>query len=1190
MNLTPRVALLTLLVVVVLGAGTYLGYQELESRRAMELAKAAGKAAAEKQAKAAAQARAKVFMDPGPSQWLQQGLAPLWNALAKSKSTVLVVPPGNPEDRPGLDLTARIAFARALVDNLPAGAAALIPDPAFALAAIGEPRAIDENKLLKLLAPTSFESLVTGAFAMESGRVSLELRRTNVRTGSRKTFQAKVDLAANALPEQALAGVAAQAMRALEFEASPRAQPSPAVAPTLAFPSSPLAATTDAVDPQAGVWLQQLFGILHSPHFLADPRARERMFERSLWSLSGVGVDAADQAVLEARALANLGRREAALRVLEGAPASPEQAALRAYLNADLPDLKKAVGGIRRPVARLIAELELLSVRGEARELSQEPQRAELQRIVLSVPEPWQAIVTLHGLSSDPWNYPPAYAVKPVLERDFPVPDYGTQDILRGRAALGANPQDLKLEAEMMLSPLVHARKWREQRPDALCCAVPAARGHRPSATDYLGLLESHADALMLARLYFLREVQGNAQHALATAKLYDELLFAGGHPGVLMQRGAGYVPGSAGQQDPRSYDEVFDAARKIRAWIGHQSKAASWAARYWESSIGRAAIARGVQRSPEEMARTAGGLPLSGDVPARDVFLVDLASALSISPTDKKEEKAVLRSACAIAVDFYYPCEAYATVVHAHGQAEERAQVEALLRGRFIGYSEATEKKVYLLLEQGRSAESKQLLRDAIRTSPSAALYALLGTVLTDEGAYDEAAAVYSSLPALKAGGSNKVELSNYLRRAARRLLARGAAAQARPLMETAASNGDGSHANLEAGAYASHWRGDGELALQWLGALYQRYPNERTLGEVASMTFALGDQRAGWSVLESAPAGSPDFASFAAAAVGMRREGDGAARLLAWANAGRPGIYSWYLASAFRVLALDRSPASLDRVVEVERPIRLKFPGGYSFGVAAGARHTMTADDDALAWRATVDGYRGLLSGEFVPAADALSQLLARFDATGQPQGLGGPDNFWAMVPYTAYALVKAGRGEQASKMLERFDEARQRAAGRKNILVKRAPAFESHLVASVVAALSGNHAEGARSLRLAQANVPENAGGRLIPEDYQFAEIAEWLSRDTGNAAYLGVALDFARARQRFEPWTAWSYAFEATHARDQAARVRAAAIAMWLDPESRRLQALPVALRSAAKQSPQASPPFRKPAGGRREGKA
>lgn len=107
------VALSVVLVMVALGVGGWFVYQKRESQRAMELAKAAGKAAAEKQAKATAQARAKVFMDPGPSQWLQQGLAPLWIALAKSKSTVLVVPPGNPEDRPGLDVTARVAFARA---------------------------------------------------------------------------------------------------------------------------------------------------------------------------------------------------------------------------------------------------------------------------------------------------------------------------------------------------------------------------------------------------------------------------------------------------------------------------------------------------------------------------------------------------------------------------------------------------------------------------------------------------------------------------------------------------------------------------------------------------------------------------------------------------------------------------------------------------------------------------------------------------------------------------------------------------------------------------------------------------------------------------------------------------------------------------------------------------------------------
>jgi tetratricopeptide (TPR) repeat protein len=1196
MNNKRKVALLSALCIVALGEGGYLAYDSFETKRAAEAAAAVARAT-EQRLKQQAQAEREVqegllrsLTNPGPSQWLQQGLAPLWAALAKSNARVLVLPPSNPEDKGGLDLSARIAFARALTDALAGEEAASIPDPGFGLRALGEPRTIDETSVLRLLRTTHIESLVTGSLALEPGLIALELHRTNVQTKQRRSYEAKVSIRADR-PEQSLASIASEAMRALGFETPRREIEVTKAAPALTLPSSPLAAISDPSDLLTGIWLQQLFTVLHSPLFLADPRAQERMFERSLWSLDAIGADSADRAVLEARALSYLGRREAALESLEGAPSNPESAALRAYLNADLPALKKTVANIQRPVARLIGELELIRVRGAAQRMTQESRRLELQRITRDLPESWQGLIALYALSFDPWDYPSPVLVKGLLERDFPVPDYRAQDVILGKAALGASPYDPKIQGELALSPLVHVRKWREQHIDELCCVRPAARAHRAALTDYLDLLENSADALMLGHLHFLKVVQGNRDQAVATIKLYDELLFRGSHPGVLMQKGSAFVRTS--EQPPTAWNdaEVFEAAHKVMAWIPYQAEAAAWAAHHWYATAEQAAASRGYHgyRGAPNLWLPADKQPLAGDSPPRDAYLVELAigPGARVTPQARKE---ALRKACAIVVYYFGPCDAYTDVVRHEGQDQELKQLEELLRGRFAGYAGAALAKASYLRDQGRVADAKAVLRDALESSPSLGLYGELGALLRDAGEFDEAAKVYLSLPELKSPGANTVGLSNYLEPAGRRLLLCGAGPKGRRLIEIAASYHDGSQRNLQAGVRVALWQDDGELALQRLRALYQRYPNPRTLGDIASLMFALGDHDAAWSALKSGTQDAHDFSPFAAAVVGLRRQRAGVPETLAWAESiGAGPTYVWTASAAFRLFAVDRNPEIIDSFFEAERPLRLKNPNNYNYGIDFGG-HMMTAETNATALRATVLGYRDLLRGNHPAAADQLFSLLEPFDKTGIPQGFEGPANLWSMLPYTAYALAKAGRQEQAAKLLERFDEQYQRAAGRQKPGVKKAPEFETHLVNVVVAALSGNHAAGLRELRLAQAHMSEGGQTRLIPQEYAFVELAEWLAQDTGKSAYVAVVVDYARAYQLYEPWTAWSYAFEAAHAKDQASRVRAAAIAMWLDPDSRRVQSLPERLKSSAKQWLQRHPPFRKPAAEKREANA
>jgi len=114
---------------------------------------------------------------------------------------------------------------------------------------------------------------------------------------------------------------------------------------------------------------------------------------------------------------------------------------------------------------------------------------------------------------------------------------------------------------------------------------------------------------------------------------------------------------------------------------------------------------------------------------------------------------------------------------------------------------------------------------------------------------------------------------------------------------------------------------------------------------------------------------------------------------------------------------------------------------------------------------------------------------------------------------------------------------------------------PEFYHHLVLAIGHAFKGNHAEAQAEVKRAQATLE---GGGMLEARYVFVEILERLNDETRQAAYLDVALEYARAYQRLEPWTSWAYAFEARHAPAGPARVRAAGIALKLDPQSQWLR--------------------------------
>jgi len=144
---------------------------------------------------------------------------------------------------------------------------------------------------------------------------------------------------------------------------------------------------------------------------------------------------------------------------------------------------------------------------------------------------------------------------------------------------------------------------------------------------------------------------------------------------------------------------------------------------------------------------------------------------------------------------------------------------------------------------------------------------------------------------------------------------------------------------------------------------------------------------------------------------------------------------------------------------------------------------------------------------------------------------------------------------------------------------------PLFDRYLIRAVTEAFSGNHEEAVKLVRRARGamGLP---GSRWLPPEYAFIEILEALTAGTKHRAYLDAAIEYARNFQHIEPWASWAYAFEAKQAPDGPRRVRAAALALRLDPLSDRLQSIDARTRGHAEAWLERHNPFvrRKPAAG------
>jgi len=197
--------------------------------------------------------------------------------------------------------------------------------------------------------------------------------------------------------------------------------------------------------------------------------------------------------------------------------------------------------------------------------------------------------------------------------------------------------------------------------------------------------------------------------------------------------------------------------------------------------------------------------------------------------------------------------------------------------------------------------------------------------------------------------------------------------------------------------------------------------------------------------------------------------------------------------------------------------------------------------------------DAYSALRLGGYETAVKRFVAMADHYDIDGYP------------LAYFAYAAVKTGDKEKLEQYVEHL---------------KGPPNFDNSLARAFFAAARKDDDAALRALHTAFP-LRHRSEFRPIIDDYEYAQVCEWLLENTGDRRFRALLLDWAKKYQQLQPTTAWAYAIEYAYAAPGPERTRALALTQYLDPASERIKSASNREREAARKWFREHDPFRIP---------
>jgi len=940
----------------------------------------------------------------------------------------------------------------------------------------------------------------------------------------------------------------------------------------LTLPLSPLQLVGDiGSDPIAQAFALQTLGVL-APKTHA--RERDRLFERSLISLLEVSPEHPDYALLEARALFNLGRLPAALATLKDAK-TDEAKSLRLYLNADLARFAGSVEKISSSWKRLLARVELNELAiGFGYENEFIPGWTD--DFFKNYPK-WQSLIASKLSENRSASGVRLAEVKRELDTFYP---WSSQSL--GSALAGRNGNVGSGDADLALTEAI------ANHVQAALASYTAAELDSSGITkaDYVLLLEGWTLWSAIRRLQILIDRQALPKRASALAEKY--LRIYDGHPDILFlelradlkvwNKAQGVAKSSFRSEYPRRLARVVDLVNehdgeffryqwelKTYTFAMRSDKTIElpnlyylgWRATYIQSMFPPKYVYDVPTRDP-----------------ARSIAYVhhDVGALWSEYYWMKKRGKAA-------ALQFW---DSNQLRFKGHRRLPELAAL--VIADKMAGKSENERDRV--LGEHYRA----QVDSGSIEWSPywETALRQVVA------GQFDEASSVVRKYPGFSPSSSTPaLTRSNYAARAGHQFYWRGAYKQATPLYELSARQNTGSGAEMTARARLATIKGDFPTAIQYHYRRGTRYNSQFGFRDSMSLLHVLGQSEQAWALFDALLGRYKKPAIWDSALVGHRVAGKSSEEIVDWlSDESRQSddfVRNKFLRRyALQSLTMDRPvnddiPDILERIGKV-REITVDSINPQGAGVLMKLRSRgeiykeislpsvfvglplAVGDSVPSEFALFAGGYNAIRQNNHERALEYLVSTIRLYNA-----GRSLHQHF--AYPYLARAAVKSGRRDVLKVSLNQA-----RTGGADFSLDSRW--FYYHLGMAFIAAEDGDHDKALKYLNWAFGIKPI-VDDRPVMAWYQVVEAGLWLYEDFGDERYLSRVLEWARSYQVIAPMHAWAFAVVAKYSDDPEERIRSLAMAQYLDRNSALLSDISDSEKQAAQQWFEEVRPLEKP---------
>jgi hypothetical protein len=663
-----------------------------------------------------------------------------------------------------------------------------------------------------------------------------------------------------------------------------------------------------------------------------------------------------------------------------------------------------------------------------------------------------------------------------------------------------------------------HVRKVAAQLEPVKCCTGGIAYA---TQWDLLWLIEGRADARLIRRLQMISGHQGNLRRALSVLDEYEP--FFSGHPGMAAERGL--AASGLLTSEP-------DDLRAARRAVIKQSGLLAAEAASGENRVGFRGVGALGNVSPD-----IAGLfwhVYAYDFPRRSFW--PLVTVLKDRYFDQPTYEASARESLLYSTTDLDPIANIPSAAD-----DQKRSLADDLQTRFIGAPGRSGILALLHPSTAPPLDPIEELRKEIQEEPDTWLnYYNLGVMLVRrDDDYSAAATLFLSYPQFHSHDPpNRVALSHEAYDAAAFPYLHGHTELSEPLYRIAASQHTGSEPEMSATSRLLLLSGnfDGAMAATFDRAT--RYPSAYAYRDYLSFLHATGHGKEAWQVFPSLSVEFDIPLVWISALVGHRMEGRSDSYVREWLQ--RPEIRSARLhahqfAPAFAIMwsATDRMPppdladlvASLTEGPDPHQSDLVNFAAGYTE-----LRH------------------------EHWQKASAAFAMSKHADA----------------LPYQTMAAVKTGDRNWLD-----------RTYGSSTFRIEYPAQFDESLGHAIY---SGGRRENDTALEFLRRafNDRPNTDDRVISTEYEYAEVCEWLYKETHDQRFIDRLLQWVESYQNVQPTQAWVYAMQYTYKKPGAPRMRALALTLYLDPQSPRVKNATPAEIKEAREWLKSNNPFLKPA--------